>query len=513
MQEGLAARAEARVGLLLRGKWRLDRLLGVGGCAAVYAATHRAGKRVAVKVLHPELAISPDICRRFLREAYAANAVEHPGVVSVLDDETTEEGLAFLVMDLLEGETLDARRKAAGGKLDPSDVLALADQILEVLAAAHAKNIIHRDLKPENLFLTQGGQVRILDFGIARFRESATDTAMTEVGMTMGSPAFMPPEQARGRWDLVDARTDIWAVGATLFTLLSGKLVHGGGTRNEALIASATKPAPSISTLLPALPPAIAALVDRALAFDKEARWPSALAMQDAVRVAHHTLSGDAAMTVPLMAAPALPEAPPTGVTTSGAWSSSAGAPAAQPSDPSLPAVPAAGHHGPGHTEVVPLEGIAAVTKPPVITTIPSELSAHRGGAANRRAWLVGAVGIAAATAAVLGVAAVLRFSGGATVRETVGGPGPETTEDASVSASASASASSHPPPPPIIEPTSTTLPPPDPATTTTPPPSTTPPRPGPTSPSKGPPKPAPSPKDPGGIDLTPPERKTSRPK
>jgi serine/threonine-protein kinase len=121
--------AEARLGTILREKWRLDRVLGVGGFGAVYAATHRAGKRVAVKMLHPQLSQDHEIRKRFLREAYAANAVEHPGAVSVLDDDVTEDGAAFLVMDLLEGETLQARRKRKGGALPAGEVLSVVDQV------------------------------------------------------------------------------------------------------------------------------------------------------------------------------------------------------------------------------------------------------------------------------------------------------------------------------------------------------------------------------------------------
>jgi serine/threonine protein kinase len=447
MQEGLKARAEARVGLLLRDKWRLDRLLGVGGCAAVYAATHRAGKRVAVKILHPELATSPEICRRFLREAYAANAVEHPGVVSVLDDDTTSEGIAFLVMDLLEGETLDQRRKAMGGRLDPADVLALLDQILDVLAAAHEKGIVHRDLKPENLFLTKEGRVRILDFGIARFRESSAESSMTELGTTMGSPAFMPPEQARGRWDLVDPRTDIWALGATLFTLLSGKFVHGGGTRNEALIASATKPAPSISTLVPSVPAAVAALVDRALAFDREARWQSARSMQEAGRMAYQALSGGASQTVPLMAAPNLAEVSTGGVTTSGAWSSGQGAPASQTSEPggaSLSVVQATSDVGPGKTVMASPDD---APRPPVITTISPETSAPRKAAPGRsRSSLRAVLAVGAGLVVLVGAALLLRSSGAMDRSDTAVEPA-ATSEETGTSTTAAPPASVPPPP------------------------------------------------------------------
>jgi len=158
------------------------------------------------------------------------------------------------VMDLLEGETLDGRAQRCGGKLDPSEVLSMADQLLDVLAAAHDKGIIHRDPKPENVFVTREGQVKVLDFGIARVKELSTASTATRAGSTMGTPAYMPPEQARGRWDEVDARSDLWAVGATMFTLLTGKLVHEAATTNEQLLAAMTATAPSISSVLQGLP-------------------------------------------------------------------------------------------------------------------------------------------------------------------------------------------------------------------------------------------------------------------
>src|SRR5262249_27291287 len=136
----------------------LDALLGVGGMAAVYAGTHRNGKRGAVKVLHPELARSAEARARFLREGYVANTVGHPGAVSVIDDDTTEDGLVFMVMELLEGSTLDALAAASPGGTLPLDVvLKAADDLCDVLAAAHDKGIVHRDIKPENLFLARDG--------------------------------------------------------------------------------------------------------------------------------------------------------------------------------------------------------------------------------------------------------------------------------------------------------------------------------------------------------------------
>jgi eukaryotic-like serine/threonine-protein kinase len=247
----VVVRAGRRIGQVLKEKWRLDVLLGVGGMAAVYAATHRNGSRCAVKVLHSELSVNPEVRTRFLREGYAANSVGHDGVVRVSDDDVSQDGAAFLVMELLEGESLEERRTRAGGRLGEDEVLSVADQLLDVLIAAHAKGVVHRDLKPENVFLTRIGIVKVLDFGIARLKELSSTSRATRTGTSMGTPAFMPPEQARGVWEEVDARSDLWAVGATMFSLLSGAEVHTGRTGNEILIAAATKPAPSLASVMP----------------------------------------------------------------------------------------------------------------------------------------------------------------------------------------------------------------------------------------------------------------------
>ena len=226
----LVRRAESRVGALIKGKWTIDRLIGVGGMAVVYRATHRNKKRAAIKMLHPEFSLDQRIRARFLREGYLANSVGHPGAVRVDDDDVTEDGAAFLVMELLEGETVEARRVRQGGRLSAAEALPMIYQLLDVLAAAHAKGIVHRDLKPDNLFLNRDGQVKVLDFGIARLHELRDEVVKTQAGSLLGTPAFMAPEQARARWDLVDARTDLWAVGATLFTLLTGRFVHEADT-------------------------------------------------------------------------------------------------------------------------------------------------------------------------------------------------------------------------------------------------------------------------------------------
>jgi serine/threonine-protein kinase len=300
----VVVRAKGRVGQVLKEKWRLDVLLGVGGMAAVYAATHRNGSRVAVKILHSELSVNPQVRERFLREGYAANAVGHDGAVKVSDDDVAEDGSLFLVTELLDGETLEDRRTRAGGRLGEDETLSIADQVLDVLVAAHAKGVIHRDLKPENVFLTRDGRAKVLDFGIARLRELSTVSRATKTGTSMGTPAFMAPEQARGLWEEVDARSDLWAIGATMFVLLSGADVHSGRTTNEVLIAAATKPAPHLESVAHGVSPAVARVIDKALAFEKERRFLDAARMQEAVRAAYHDRTGSPISTAPKLTVP-----------------------------------------------------------------------------------------------------------------------------------------------------------------------------------------------------------------
>ena len=265
--------ALTRVGRTLCDRWHLDALLGVGGMASVYAATHRNGKRVAIKILHPELSAYEELKERFLEEGYAANNVGHPGVVSVHDDGISEDGAVFIVMELLEGETLQARSQRSPLAFSPREVLMIADQILDVLEAAHRKGIVHRDIKPENVFLTSDGEVKLLDFGIAH-HEHSRRTHRTQAGSAMGTPAFMPPEQARGRADQIDGRTDLWALGATLFWLTSGRFVRSEGTSNEELLEAMTRPAPPLREVAPHAPPPLAQLIDTGAGVRKKRPFP-----------------------------------------------------------------------------------------------------------------------------------------------------------------------------------------------------------------------------------------------
>jgi eukaryotic-like serine/threonine-protein kinase len=286
--DSLDDRLRARVGTTINAKYRLDALLGVGGMAAVYAATHRNGDRVALKVLHAELSRSEGIRARFLREGYVANKIGHSGAVRVIDDEAAPDGSVYLVMELLEGQTLEQRRAATGGRLSTAEAVWVLGHVLDVLAAAHARRIIHRDIKPENVFLTTRGLVKLMDFGIARLLDSAQATA---TGALLGTPAYMPPEQANGRNKDIDARSDVWSVGALLFVLLTGQEVHLARTTSEQMIYAATQPARSIATLMPELDPAMVQVVDVALAFDMHDRWQTVGAMGNALRSAAAQLS------------------------------------------------------------------------------------------------------------------------------------------------------------------------------------------------------------------------------
>jgi serine/threonine-protein kinase len=209
----------------------------------VFQASHRNGNRVAIKMLHADLAGSEDVRERFLAEGYAANRVAHAGVVTVRDEGTTADGAVFLVMDLLQGQTIAERVRAGGEPLSVGEVLELASQVLDVLVHAHDRGVVHGDIKPENVFLTREDRVRLLNFGVER-------------------------------WADQDARSDLWSLGATLYRLLSGRWVR-----------ESDRAIPSLGEVA-VLPRSLVAVVDRALSFDREARFPDARSMQLAVKAA-----------------------------------------------------------------------------------------------------------------------------------------------------------------------------------------------------------------------------------
>jgi serine/threonine protein kinase len=275
------AAEQARVGTLLDAKWHLDSVLGRGGMATVYAATHRTTRgRAAVKVLHLEFAQDDDVRERFVREARIANSIQHPARVAVLDEGLSDQGEIFLVMDLLEGSPLDVHMRREGARGSVEEKLRIFDPVLDLLGECHAASIIHRDIKPANIFLTSSGQVKVLDFGIARLRENRGDVDPTRQGTVLGTPAFMAPEQALGLSDLVDGRADLWSVGACMYTMITGHRVHRARSENESMVLAATKAADSIAIAMPDLAVEVVSFIDKALAHDRSHRFPDAATMR-----------------------------------------------------------------------------------------------------------------------------------------------------------------------------------------------------------------------------------------
>ena len=208
---------------MLDGKYRIDRLLAVGGMGAVYMGTHvKLRKRIAIKVLNPQLSSGPMI-ERFHREAITASQIGHEGIAQVTDIGTSSEGEPFLVMEYLEGESL-AQRLRASGPLAVEDACELGCAILSPLAAAHRAGIVHRDLKPDNVFLvrqSRGEMVKLLDFGISRSPGLDSEFRLTSTGLVLGTPYYMSPEQARGESDITPA-ADLYAFGVILYEMLVG---------------------------------------------------------------------------------------------------------------------------------------------------------------------------------------------------------------------------------------------------------------------------------------------------
>jgi serine/threonine-protein kinase len=268
--------ARARLGRTVGGRWLLERVLGTGGMGAVYAARGPDGRVAAVKILHPEMGARREVRERFLREGSAASKIGHPGVVQMLGEGDGDE--AFLAMELLEGETLRDRVRRHG-RLPLEEVLDYAAQVLEVLVAAHERGVVHRDLKPDNLFVTLDQRVKVLDFGLARLLDGMPGQNLTRTGVALGTLAYMAPEQALGRRGEIDGRTDLFALGATLFRVLSGRRVHEAESEAELLMAMASRPAPPLGAVAPDVPEAVSAVVDLALAFTRDARYPDARTM------------------------------------------------------------------------------------------------------------------------------------------------------------------------------------------------------------------------------------------
>ncbi|MBK7827396.1 protein kinase [Nannocystis sp.] len=400
---------ERRIGSVLRERYRITGVIGAGGMATVYLAVHRNGNRVALKMLHPELSRQAAHRERFVREGYVANKVEHPGAVRVLDDDVADDGCPFLVMELLIGESLAAHLRRRG-RLAPREVLAIGHALCDVLARAHACGVVHRDIKPDNLFLTTSGELKVLDFGIARVVQEGRESA-TRTGHMLGTPAFMPPEQALGRRHAIDGRSDLWAVGATMFTAIAGRPVHQGDAPEEVMVRSATEPAPGLASVAPEVPAAIAAVVDRALAFAPDQRFADAAAMQAAIAAAHLAVFGAGIEATPR------PRGEPTTVTEPIATTDTL------PSDPGHARTLAGTRPPSSQTGVDALGATRVAVRPSTVSGADRELSPPPPPRRSRARVLAAAAVILAVSA--MGFAAWRASAGCTTNADCAGGEGP----------------------------------------------------------------------------------------
>jgi serine/threonine-protein kinase len=255
------------------GNYRLLERIGRGGMGEVYLAEHRRmPRRVAIKILLPELSADPTLLDRFFLEARSVAVLEHPGIVKVIDCDV-HDGRAFIVMEHLAGEPLSARLRRDGRFSSWLDAVDIGRQIAEAIASAHAKNIVHRDLKPENVFLVRDEaaiRVKILDFGVAKLAVDGA-TIRTREGALLGTPTYMPPEQCRDPRS-VDGRADVYSLGCILFEMLGGRPPFLGRGFGELISQHLSAVPPSIATLNDAVPGALADLVAELLAKEPGAR-------------------------------------------------------------------------------------------------------------------------------------------------------------------------------------------------------------------------------------------------
>ena len=267
-----------RPGDLLEQRYRLVRVLGRGRSGSVWCARNELIDRaVAVKILHRSLASDPERLQRFFQEARACGRVRHPSVVEVLDLGQGDEGILFLVMELLEGETM-ASLLGRKGRLSVDEALALVIPLAHGLAAAHAHGILHRDLKPANIYLhktpTGGLQPKILDFGISKI----IGNDVTATGVVLGTPSYMSPEQARGVPDL-DPRTDVWSLGVILYEALTGRLPFIAKEYRSLVDEIIDRKHLTVDQLVPEIPADVARVVDEVLEKSRDRRLPTAAQM------------------------------------------------------------------------------------------------------------------------------------------------------------------------------------------------------------------------------------------
>jgi serine/threonine-protein kinase len=283
----MVSQRDPRIGTTVLEKLRVDARLGAGGMGAVYKVHHLVTKHDrALKVLHPELAEDEAVIKRLMREAGVAGTLRSPHVVETLDVGWLADGSPYVLMELLEGETLADRMER--GDLRPEQLIGFVCQACEGIVHAHGAGIVHRDLKPDNLFIvrTPEGEerIKILDFGISKFQVEKLDDggAVTREGTILGTPLYMSPEQAMGQASL-GPPTDLYSLGVILYEGLSGQTPHPASTFPQLIIRLATTPAVPLREVVPGIHPKLAAIVDEALAMVPADRPASAAALLEAL--------------------------------------------------------------------------------------------------------------------------------------------------------------------------------------------------------------------------------------
>ena len=385
-------------------RYVLEQEIGSGGFGAVYRARHSVlGTTVALKLLWPSHLTSPEIVQRFVQEARAAASIGHPHIIQVLDAGQASEGMPFLVMEHLRGRDLESLL-AERRMLDVETAIELGVQVLDALAAAHARQIVHRDLKPANVFVTTGPDgrpfVKLLDFGISKVLGAGG--TLTQTGSLLGTPHYMAPEQLDGARGL-DARADLFAVGVMLYRALAGALPMEGEGYSIAIRRLQGEKATPLRERAPHVPAAVAQIVMRAMELDAAFRWPSATAMADAlIEASAQLLPGGAAVNV-ATAPPARMPGPATGAP-GGAHPHGGPHTALSPSPPSAvlianqqsmvanhTAAPPAPHTGPAATPHPWLVANRPASVPPRSRTIPGYVWAVLGASV-----VLGAIGLGA---------------------------------------------------------------------------------------------------------------------
>jgi Protein kinase domain len=266
------------LGRIIDRKYRLTRLLGEGGMGAVFEAEHTLIERkVAVKVMHPEILSIPEAVTRFFREAQASSAIGHPNIIEIQDVGKEEDGTVFIVMELLKGQSLKdlLEEKTV---LSAGHAASIVLQVLSALGAAHEKDIIHRDMKPDNVFLAidqrNRQEVKVLDFGIAKVHGALEgDQGLTKTGTVLGTPNYMAPEQARGKE--IDKRLDIWAVGVMMYEMLSGQLPYNGESYNEIIGEILLETPPPLKEVASEVPDGVVSIVEKAMSKSLDERYSS----------------------------------------------------------------------------------------------------------------------------------------------------------------------------------------------------------------------------------------------